>query len=300
VVVVNDGSTDHTSAVLERYRSKTQIVDQPNRGAAIARNAGVAKARGEYLAFLDADDVWESGRLKRMQAALEKNTEAALSFCGFRRLFASGSELDTVTFDAPPSMAEMMRERSRIVPSTVVMRRRAFERSGGFSEKFDRNYFEDSFMWILAREQGPFELIREPLTTCYLENRGVPERYFSNGQLFIKLVRDRYGSSASSLIKETYLDLSSVALQEASRRLDSGQVGAFLLGIGRAARFRPTMVANFRFFLRLLRTQNIKRLINLLAGLRSHKTFRADGRAQSQAAADFRVSQRISKKAPVE
>jgi glycosyltransferase involved in cell wall biosynthesis len=271
VIVVNDGSTDHTRAVLERYRSKTRIVEQTNRGAAMARNAGVAQAGGEYLAFLDADDEWESGRLTRMQGALEKNSEAALSFCGFRRRLASGLELDACIFDARPSMAEMMRERSRIVPSAVVMRRRAFERIGGFSERFDRNYFEDSFMWILAREQGAFELIREPLTTCHVENRGVPDRYFSNGQLFIKLVRERYGRSASSLIKETYLDLSSVALQQASRFLDGGQVEAFLRAMGRAARFRPGLLANPRTLSRLARAENIKRLVRLLSCARLHK-----------------------------
>ena len=58
VIVVNDGSTDATSSVLEAYRGRMTVVDRVNGGPAVARNAGVRASRGEYVAFLDADDIW--------------------------------------------------------------------------------------------------------------------------------------------------------------------------------------------------------------------------------------------------
>jgi len=63
IVVVNDGSTDSTSAVLERYGDKIRVVNQENKGVAAARNTGLAHSSGEYVAFLDSDDLWEPNHL---------------------------------------------------------------------------------------------------------------------------------------------------------------------------------------------------------------------------------------------
>src|SRR5258708_13322743 len=66
IVVVNDGSTDTTTTILEKYRGQIRIVDQPNQGAAAARNAGVAQATGRYIAFLNSDNLWLPRTLKTM------------------------------------------------------------------------------------------------------------------------------------------------------------------------------------------------------------------------------------------
>src|SRR5579863_2411026 len=65
VIVVNDGSTDATSSVLDAYRGHVTVLDRDNRGPAAARNAGVRASHGEYVAFLDADDIWMSGKLEK-------------------------------------------------------------------------------------------------------------------------------------------------------------------------------------------------------------------------------------------
>ena len=65
VMVVNDGSTDATATVLEAYRGRVTVLDRVNGGPAAARNAGVRASHGEYLAFLDADDIWLPGKLRK-------------------------------------------------------------------------------------------------------------------------------------------------------------------------------------------------------------------------------------------
>src|SRR6266705_2116650 len=63
LIVVNDGSTDETRAVLRAYGDTITVIDQHNRGMSAARNAAIRKARGTYVAFLDADDWWLPGKL---------------------------------------------------------------------------------------------------------------------------------------------------------------------------------------------------------------------------------------------
>jgi glycosyltransferase involved in cell wall biosynthesis len=66
IIVIDDGSTDETQAILQSYKDKIHIIKQSNQGAATARNAGLAIAQGEYIATLDADDSWLPERLEKM------------------------------------------------------------------------------------------------------------------------------------------------------------------------------------------------------------------------------------------
>lgn len=69
VIVVNDGSTDGTAAVLASFAGRIRVIDQCHSGVAVARNRGAAAARGTWLAFLDADDLWLPHKLE-VQLAL--------------------------------------------------------------------------------------------------------------------------------------------------------------------------------------------------------------------------------------
>jgi glycosyltransferase involved in cell wall biosynthesis len=78
VVVVNDGSTDGTLDVIERYRGRITIVDQPNGGASAARNVGIWASSGELIALLDGDDLWLPERTERLVALLESRPDLGM------------------------------------------------------------------------------------------------------------------------------------------------------------------------------------------------------------------------------
>ena len=82
ILVVNDGSTDGTAAVLRSFGDRIRVINQANGGPPRARNAGLAAARGEYIAFLDADDVWLQGKLSAQVAHLQANP--GVGACCFR------------------------------------------------------------------------------------------------------------------------------------------------------------------------------------------------------------------------
>ena len=80
IIVVDDGSTDESRSVLEKYRNRAKLIFQDNRGQAAAINAGVQASEGEYLCFLDADDWWAPGKLAAISAAFRSNPQAALVY----------------------------------------------------------------------------------------------------------------------------------------------------------------------------------------------------------------------------
>lgn len=80
LIIVNDGSSDNTLSVLEKYKDneKIQIISQENSGVSVARNTGVKNSKGDYIAFLDADDVWHKNHLDVMKTLAEKYPDAGL------------------------------------------------------------------------------------------------------------------------------------------------------------------------------------------------------------------------------
>jgi len=78
VIVVDDGSTDHTPAVLAEFGDRIRVIRQKNQGQATARNAGIEAARGEYIAFLDCDDLWFPWTMETFNQVLQRQGQPAI------------------------------------------------------------------------------------------------------------------------------------------------------------------------------------------------------------------------------
>ena len=103
VIVMDDGSTDDTLALVESYRPRVTVLRQPNKGVAAARNALCGQAQGDLIAFLDADDVWHPRYLEVQNGLFEKHPNAAAFFTGHTSFCGYGS----FTWDAASDRTSM-------------------------------------------------------------------------------------------------------------------------------------------------------------------------------------------------
>ncbi len=134
VIVVDDGSTDETAEVLVRYGHRIRVVRQSNQGVAAARNAGIAVARGDLLAFLDSDDVWLPRKLELQAARFDADPELGLVHCGVE-LEGTGINLDGMEGSVASEILRL--DRSVIVAhgSGVMVPKRVAEEMGGFDAR---------------------------------------------------------------------------------------------------------------------------------------------------------------------
>ena len=95
VIVVNNGSTDNSIEVLKGYEDQIYLVDQENLGQSGARESGLAKATGDFIAFLDADDMWEPTKIEKQ--LLLFNTKTELIYCGIA-CFSENNQKHISTF----------------------------------------------------------------------------------------------------------------------------------------------------------------------------------------------------------
>lgn len=205
VIVVDDGSTDETPAILSQYQSRSKILRQSNRGAAAARNLGVSACSSEWLAFLDADDIWVPHKLWIIAQYLHREPRPALIYSNAVEVDEESQPVSTlVPADKAhaPSLQELLTEWWPILPSTAIMRRDVFEKCGGFPEAL-RSY-EDPYLFLRAREHGDFVYIAEPLVRYRRLAVGRRmEKYAPYQDLFIQMLHARYGRAARARIRNT-------------------------------------------------------------------------------------------------
>jgi glycosyltransferase involved in cell wall biosynthesis len=164
VIVVDDGSSDNTAEVVGGFGSQVRYLRQENRGANATRNAGIKAARGEFIAFLDADDLWMPEKLALQIRLSEARSEAGLIYGGML-LFDSTS--GAVIGYHPLSRCHegwVMRQlyMYQFVPSpTPLIRREVFERVGAFDEGVTGP--DDWDMWLRIAARFQFALVAEPV-----------------------------------------------------------------------------------------------------------------------------------------
>ena len=158
VVVIDDGSTDGTPSILERYTSdpRVHIVSQANAGLAAARNAGLAVATGEYVTFLDSDDVYLPEKVEKQVRFLADHPDAGLAYCHSGHFFDGDPKRISYSYAKPAHAGTPVLQRLRrgniMNVNTVMVRKALVDAVGGFDPQFRSG--EDWDLWIRLAQAG--------------------------------------------------------------------------------------------------------------------------------------------------
>jgi len=172
IIVVDDGSKDGTPEVLEKYKDNLVYVRKKNEGISLARNQGIKRARGEYIAFIDHDDLWLPEKLRKQVALLESDKNIGLCYSD-AYVIDENKKRNNRLFEISPPQSGMVRERlfkENFIPIlTAVVRRSVIDKTGLFDPKYKIAEDWDFFLRVAKRYKIGF--INEPLAE-YRIHRG--------------------------------------------------------------------------------------------------------------------------------
>jgi len=172
VIVVDDGSTDGTGRILERFGDQITILTQPHAGAYVARNLGIRHARGELVAFIDSDDAWLPDKLT-LQVPLTHR--AALVYGDAIHMTAERTRRRRTCFRVSPPQRGRVAAGfawANFVPTTTVLvRRRCLDEAGGFSEASEIS--SDSLLWFRIALRHELDYVDRPVAEYTVHDAGI-------------------------------------------------------------------------------------------------------------------------------
>jgi glycosyltransferase involved in cell wall biosynthesis len=165
LIVVDDGSTDSTQDIFKKYRENNEnikVLFQQNKGVSSARNLGIKAAEGEYIAFLDSDDIWKSEKLET-QISYFNLTPGAYVCQTDEVWIRNGKRVNPGKRHKKPSGDIFIDSLSLclVSPSAVMMKKDFFEKAGLFDEEMTA--CEDYDLWLRASLLFDFHIVEEPL-----------------------------------------------------------------------------------------------------------------------------------------
>lgn len=218
VIVVDDGSTDGTKDYLDSLNLPVTIIQANHKGISSTRNLGIKAAVGEYIAFLDSDDLWLSGILAEQLNYLESHPETPLVYVD-QFIEADNKRLEKTRFNSEQTTPEQKTKfdkpgfitpQAPIHASAVMVRKSIFDEIGLFNEEL--KIHEDTDMWNRISEKYPLGYIEKPLSIFRWEidpeHALKPESrqlFLMEGRKYMTIYEDRH--KKNGLTKEDAIEI---------------------------------------------------------------------------------------------
>lgn len=214
LIVVDDGSTDNTAEILSKYGNKIRCFSQENKGVSAARNRGIRESKGEYIAFLDSDDIWLPKKLELQMQKLSNNPEYTWSYCDKISVFEDGiKEEDNNNLIKPLEgyIFDHLLVKNFIPTPSVIIKRGCFESAGLFDENL--LHLEDYDLFLRLAKDYPISFVNKKLfirrvhqnSICrtwkkitYFSHLKVLNNFIANNKSFLRrkksLIYHRFGN----------------------------------------------------------------------------------------------------------
>lgn len=195
IIVADDGSKDATGTIVKELGKKdprVTYVFQENQGQSAARNAALRRARGQYVAFLDADDLFLPSKIEEQVNYLEAHPESGLSYCKIHHFFNEQPD-KLYYFDLPHPSGLVFKDllaSNFINPLSVVMRKKILDEYGGFEPTFRR--MDEQYLWLKLSYRGVrFDYLDRPLGLYRVHRESLsnePQYFYETESRFVDLL----------------------------------------------------------------------------------------------------------------
>lgn len=254
VLVIDDGSSDHPEEVLARYGDRIRVIKQKNAGVSAARNRGIREAKGELIAFLDADDRWLPHKLARQIEYFAAHPEVALVHTD---LLIWHSEKGETSYEPKGreryqgNCYEKFFFECRISPSTVIARKKCLQDVGGFDERVTAA--EDLDLWLRLARRWPFGFVDEPLKLYRKHESNVTgdSKKMAVGRAFVYAKALREDPSLSRILgpRRVRSAIAEYVFEAGYRHYAEGDMSEARRYFRRAIRYRATSARSWAFLL---------------------------------------------------
>ncbi len=280
ILVINDGSTDSSLAVAQTFTARgVQIIDQPNRGASAARNHGLCSARGEFIQFLDADDLLAPDKIARQVELLRTKPAGTIASCAWGRFSTDARAAqftDTAVFRdfSPVDFLVLAGDTGAMMhPSAWLVPRAIADRAGPWNETLSLNDDGEYFCRVLLASTG-IAFCADPAARSYYrsglpgnlsQQRGEKARrsQFLSVELIARHLRAAEDSAPTRRAAANYLQRFIFDFYPAPADLMQ-TAAASVAALGGSSLSAPPMGPRTRWLAALLGWKNVWRLRNLL------------------------------------
>lgn len=241
ILVINDSSSDDTDAVLKQYGDSIRVFQASVGGAAPARNIAMRAAVGEWIGFLDDDDIWLPAKVERQMALVGNNPKLGLVFCADHAV-NDNLEILRTRFITPESRGdafELLLKRNFIVQSCAMARRDAVKQAGYMDPSL--RFAPDWDLWLKIAARYSIDFVPEPLALTRHSASGCLTQDLKTATIFSEMqtILERsipLRDTSSAVQRRARYELE---LQWASSSLGEGQNREALPHSFRAVLFQP-------------------------------------------------------------